>query len=112
MTLHKLVSTYEMRQVAPLGKLDFHCDLRIEVFESETGMFSCQVWIIEEYRIMPTNYEYNNLDPTNPDCYADKLLPAIFDTHGFDEIVCSDEKSVLGEALNIIRKLFKVDFDI
>lgn len=108
MKQRRLVSTYEILGVPHGSKPEVHFDLRVEVFALPSGVYSCRVWIIEEFRIIPTNDEHEKIDVKDREFYADKLLSTEMDAHGFDDIRSDSEEDVKEQALAKIRELFGV----
>lgn len=111
MDVRRLVSTYEVLGLRPQGTREWCYDVKIEVFSSQSGVFSCRAWIIEQFSVLPTSERLANVRLANEGgaLLADKFLAAELDALKFDEIRGRDEEEVKTKALALIRKLFGVD---
>lgn len=106
MDVRRLVSTYEVLGLRPHSSQDWCYDVKIEVFTSQSGVFSCRAWIIEQFSVLPTSERLANEESA---LLADKFLAAELDALKFDEIRGGDEEEAKAKALDLIRKLFGVE---
>lgn len=111
MDVRRLVSTYEVLGLRPHRSQEWRYDVKVEVFSSQAGVFSCRAWIIEQFSILPTSERLasERQATEGSGLHADKYLAAEMDALKFDEIRGSNEEEVKTKALALIRKLFGLE---
>jgi hypothetical protein len=103
----KLLKTFEIERLVPIGHEEIQLTARIEVFEETDGLFKASVWFLESYRILPTcEAIFAKDEAIQVSALADKTLNTLEDSLGFDEITEASADLLELSVLNKLRTMF------
>ena len=100
-----VVKTFDIERLVPKGNKKLQLTARIEISKNSSSLYSCKVWFLESYRLLPTIHAINDAIDQE-DMHCDKDIFTVEDTLNFESIVGSSVDFVECKVVSALESLF------